>query len=78
MIKRADAGGMPLASPRDPAQRGGSVMLEMPAQATGIVDALRDHRIHVDMRGQILRVSPGSVTHLDHVHRLFDALETLI
>jgi selenocysteine lyase/cysteine desulfurase len=80
IIERADAAGLTLATPRKAEQRGGSIMLQLPAESAPatIVDKLREARIHVDARGQILRLSPGAVTRMDHVHRLFDRLETLI
>lgn len=80
IIERADAAGFALATPRAAEQRGGSIMLQLPAETTPatIVDKLREARIHVDARGQILRLSPGAVTRMDHVQRLFDRLETLI
>jgi selenocysteine lyase/cysteine desulfurase len=80
IIERADAAGLTLATPRAVEQRGGSIMLQLPTESTPttIVEKLREARIHVDARGQILRLSPGAVTRMDHVHRLFDRLETLI
>ncbi len=80
VIERADAAGLTLASPREAEQRGGSVMVQLPAgsDAGRVVDTLRERHIHVDARGQILRISPGAVTEMRHVDRLFDALKALV
>ena len=55
-------------------------MLRLPdrVDATALVDHLRTRRIHVDARGQILRLSPGAITRMDHVERLFEALKPQI
>lgn len=80
MIARADAAGMTLASPRDPVRRGGSVMIELASgvDAKDVVDRLRQQDIFLDARGQILRISPGIVTEIRHVDRLFDGLEDVL
>lgn len=79
IISEAAALGLPLVSPADPAQRGGSVMLRLPGTADpkAVVDALRQQRLHTDARGPILRLSPGIVTRPDHVDRLFAALKQI-
>lgn len=73
ILAHADAAGLEVASPRHEAARGGSVMLRMP-DAGARVEALRAQNIHVDARGETLRLSPGAITTMDHVARLFDAL----
>lgn len=78
VIAGADDLGLTLATPRDPAKRGGSVMVQMADDAQSVVDTLRSKAIHLDARGQVLRISPGAVTRMDHVDRLFDALRTLV
>ncbi|AXI48482.1 aminotransferase [Sulfitobacter sp. SK012] len=80
IIERADAMGLTLASPRDAAHRGGSIMLKLAdTVASGaLVDSLRAKGVHVDARGQILRLSPGIVTNFDHVDRLFAGLATAV
>lgn len=72
--------GLTLASPSEDAKRGGSVMVQLPLQVDpkAVVDGLRDRAIHVDARGQIMRLSPGAVTTSDGVGRLFEALKTLV
>lgn len=71
----ADAG-MQIASPSEETRRGGSIMIRLDddINAPALVDRMRDRAIHLDARGQILRLSPGAITSMDHVHRLFDVL----
>jgi len=80
LIARAGQAGMTLASPADADNRGGSVMLQLAqdVDASALVDGLRVRGVHVDCRGRILRVSPGAVTTLDHVDRLFIGLKELL
>lgn len=73
IIQRADEAGIDVASPREEGRRGGSVMLHM-ENAGDLVGLLRNHQIHVDARGQVMRLSPGAITTMDHVERLFEAL----
>jgi kynureninase len=76
IMTAADDAGLTLATPRPEAQRGGSVMVQLPGSidAKALVDHLREQHIHVDCRGRILRLSPGAVTTKDHVADLFSAL----
>lgn len=80
IVDAADAAGLPLASPRDAARRGGSVMLRLPGTVDPqkLVADLRARAVHVDCRGQILRLSPGIVTRARHVARLFAALAEMV
>ena len=80
LIAAADALNLPLVSPRDPAQRGGSVMLRLPDRlpAGGVVAALRTQGITTDARGQTLRLSPGVMTTEAGVERLIAALTPLV
>lgn len=80
IIERADAAGLALATPRDEGARGGSIMLHLPATTDPgkVVESLRHDRIHVDCRGHILRLSPGAVTQIRHVERLFEGLRTVL
>ena len=68
--------GIPLVSPADPAQRGGSVMLQIPAgiAPAGLVQTMREHDIWADCRGTTLRLSPGHVTTTTGVGRLLALL----
>lgn len=72
--------GPTLASPSDPARRGGSVMLRLPdhANPADIVAGLRAAQLFADARGPVLRLSPGIVTTQAHVERLIDALKRLL
>ena len=56
--------GLALVSPRDPDQRGGSVMLALPADipAANVLAAFRTNSIFADARSQTLRLSPGAMT----------------
>ena len=69
-----------LATPKDEAARGGSVMLQLSetTDPVALVDGLRGEDVHVDCRGRILRISPGAVTRGQHVDRLFDSLKAYI
>ena len=79
IIDAADAMNLSLATPRSKDRRGGSVMLQLPAETDPVhlVSSLRRQHIHLDCRGHILRLSPGTVTTAAHVDRLFSALNAL-
>ncbi|WP_435170641.1 aminotransferase class V-fold PLP-dependent enzyme [Falsirhodobacter sp. 1013] len=64
--------GHALVSPADATQRGGSVMVSV--ADPGLVDRLRGMGLHADMRGTVLRLSPGSVTTAEDCDRLLAAL----
>lgn len=68
--------GLPVLSPAEEARRGGTVVLGLPSgvDPAGLVGALRAERIHLDARGPRLRLSPGIVTDIGDVDRLFSAL----
>lgn len=70
--------GLSIASPGDEGQRGGSVMLVLPGNAAATVDALRAQGHFADARGQVLRLSPGSVTTEAHCRDLLSALARLV
>lgn len=80
IIQHADDAGLRIATPRDVAQRGGSVMVQLPGHidTQTVVQDLRSRSIHVDCRGQILRLSPGVITTQTHVAALFSALKGLV
>lgn len=79
VIEGAEELGLSIATPRDEARRGGSVMLELPMEVdpVAVVDGLRARQVHVDARGRVLRVSPGAVTEMRHVERLYEGLRAL-
>ncbi len=64
LIALGDAKGYRLRSPRDDAQRGGSVMVELPSriEPRDLEAALAEHGVLVDTRGSTLRMSPGVLT----------------
>lgn len=80
IIDAAPALGLRLASPADPARRGGSVMLRLPdgADPGRVVAGLCDAGSHADARGPVLRLSPGAVTTDAHVERLLATLRRLV
>jgi kynureninase len=72
LIDMADALGLPLLTPRNPAKRGGSIMLRLPDRhpAAEVVAALRESGIATDHRSQTLRLSPGVMTTEQGTERL--------
>lgn len=74
IIAAADELGLHLVTPRDPAARGGSLMLRLGQEAAPVVAALRDLGVMSDGRGRILRLSPGPVTTGEGVERLIAGL----
>ncbi len=80
LIAAADDLALPLLTPRDPAKRGGSIMLRLPDShpAPQIVGALRAQGITTDARSQTLRLSPGALTTLTGVETLIAALTALL
>lgn len=66
-----------LVSPHYEARRGGSVMLRLPEKidACALIDKLRAADVYADCPGLTLRLSPGSMTTIDGVERLFFNLE---
>jgi kynureninase len=80
LMDMADRLSLPLLTPRDPAKRGGSVMLRLPDHlpARDVVAALRNLGIITDHRGQTLRLSPGVITAEASVTRLEAALSPII
>ena len=80
IIERSLENGWVVGSPLDESKRGGSVMLSLPqnCNATAIVSALREQKLYCDARGSTLRLSPGSVTSLDDVDALCDALKQMM
>lgn len=80
VMEVAQRHGLPLASPEDAAQRGGSVMLRLPddldpAKAVGV---LRTQGVIGDNRGPILRLSAGAVTTEAGIGRLDAALGAVL
>jgi kynurenine formamidase len=80
IISRADRLNLPLHSPRDTNQRGGSVMLRLPdkPEAAAVVGALGVEGYSVDFRGPLMRLSPGQVTEENTIDTVFDITEEVI
>ena len=80
LIEAADALDLDVLTPRDPAKRGGSVMLRLPdpLPAAAVVATLRAQNISTDHRGRILRLSPGAITTADGVENLIQALTRIV
>ena len=76
LIDGARALGLKLVSPAAAAQRGGSVMLQVPAgiEPARLVQVMRENDIWADCRGTTLRLSPGHVTTAAGVARLLELL----
>lgn len=76
IITAADEARLPLASPRNPDERGGSVMLRLPGDdgAQAMLARLRNRAVFADARGPILRCSPGFMTTRQGVDRLAEEL----
>ncbi|WP_116813134.1 aminotransferase class V-fold PLP-dependent enzyme [Steroidobacter cummioxidans] len=76
LIAVADRLGLDLLCPRDPAQRGGSVMLKVTdaLNPSTLIGELRAAQVYADCRGTTLRLSPGSLTTMDGVRRLEEVL----
>ena len=80
LIEIADKHGLTLASPRDDAERGGSVMMSLPsaAEAETIRVRLLEHGINCDARSERLRWSPGAVTTMEALDTLDSAVGLII
>lgn len=76
IIEAVDALGLPLVSPRDPAERGGSVMLRLPERLppAELLAAFRTGGVFADARGQTLRLSPGVMTTAEGVETMLALL----
>ncbi|MEM6464197.1 MAG: aminotransferase class V-fold PLP-dependent enzyme [Pseudomonadota bacterium] len=72
LIDGADALGLDLVTPREEAERGGSIMINVKSAeaAQQMLVVLRDANIYADARGSILRFSPGVMTTLEETDRL--------
>lgn len=80
IIDGADHLRLPLVSPRSDAERGGSVMLRLPAATDphAVVRDLLRCGVQCDVRGSILRVSPGETTTEAGVMRLLEGLQGVV
>lgn len=80
LIELADAFRLPLLTPRQPAKRGGSIMMRLPDQmpAPEVVARLREMGVSTDARGQTLRLSPGIMTTDAGINRLEAGLKVIL
>lgn len=80
LLEGLEAMGLTLATPREPARRGGSLMVSLPEStpAAEVVNQLRAQGIYMDCRGQTLRMSPGPITTEAGVLRTLAALDALL
>jgi kynureninase len=78
LISRADAVGLPVRTPRDPAARGGVVNIGVGEQAPKIAEALYERDVCVDSRGDGIRVSPHFFNTEEDIDRLFEALSEIL
>lgn len=76
VIERADAAGLAVRTPRDPARRGGLVAVEVP-DSKKVLDELLDRGVIVDERHGALRVCPHFFNSEDDIDALFAALQAL-
>ena len=69
-----------LVSPPRAEQRGGGLMVELPETLEGpaVVETLKAQALYADVRGRILRLSPGIVTTPDSITRLTESLAGLL
>jgi selenocysteine lyase/cysteine desulfurase len=79
-IEGCAALGLQLVSPPSAETRGGSVMFRLPPgkDPASLVGKLREQKLFTDCRGNILRISPGSVTTSSGVDRLLRTLRALL
>ncbi|MDB6089456.1 MAG: class aminotransferase [Gammaproteobacteria bacterium] len=80
ILRDAPRLGLELVSPRAESERGGSLMLKIPAHANPaeLVDRLRSEQLYTDCRGTTLRLSPGCLTTSGGVERLLAALGRIL
>jgi kynureninase len=71
------AGALPIATPRDPARRGGFVAFTHP-RAIELVRRLSDHGVRADARGPYLRLGPAPYTTTTELDRALAVLATLV
>jgi kynureninase len=77
VIGLADAAGLPVRTPRDPAARGGVVNLGVGPEAGELAEALYERDVCVDSRGDGIRVAPHFFNTEADVDRLFGELADL-
>jgi kynureninase len=80
ILREAPRLGLDVVSPVAESDRGGSLMLRLPAHANPaeIVDRLRSEQLYTDCRGTTMRLSPGCITTAAGVERLIAALAGIL
>jgi selenocysteine lyase/cysteine desulfurase len=78
VIARADAMGLPVRTPREPAARGGVVNVGVGPRAERICLALLDRDVCTDHRGDGLRISPHFFNTENDIDRCFEELCALL
>jgi kynureninase len=80
LLEAVDDMGLTLVTPRPEGQRGGSLMIRLPDAhpAPVLVAALRAQDLSCDARGQVMRLSPGSVTTVHGVDAMIAALQVAL
>jgi kynureninase len=80
IIEGLDALGLPLVSPRDAGERGGSVMLRLPERMApaAVLERFRAAGVYADARGATLRLSPGVMTTAEGTERMLGLLGDLV
>ena len=78
LIAALDDMRLPIATPRDPARRGGSVMVRLPDRlpAAEVLARLAAAGVAADARGQMLRLSPGVMTTMAGTDRVIGVLQS--
>jgi selenocysteine lyase/cysteine desulfurase len=80
VLEGVDGLGLALVSPRDPDQRGGSLMVRLPEDrpAATVLERFRRSDVHADARSQVLRLSPGFMTTADGVEHMLATLQSAL
>ena len=78
VIRRADAAGLPVRTPRDPELRGGVVNVGVGEGAPKVSEALYERDVCVDSRRDGIRISPHFFNTEADIDRCFDALADLL
>lgn len=78
LIEGADREGLSIRTPRDRSARGGVVNIGVGTEAAKIAEALYEHDVCVDSRGDGIRVSPHFFNTTSDIDTLFEALREIL
>lgn len=78
LIEGADREGLSVRTPRDRSARGGVVNIGVGTEAAKIAEALYEHDVCVDSRGDGIRVSPHFFNTTSDIDTLFEALREIL